>query len=89
MQENSWDIVITGGTLITMSAGMEIIEDSLVGIKDGLISAVGRNNDHAFATSKAKETIDASGCIVMPGLVNTHTHIPMVCFRGKIGRAHV
>jgi len=65
-----------------MSAGMEIIEDSLVGIKDGLISAVGRNNDPNFSTFKAKELINASGCIVMPGLVNTHTHIPMVCFRG-------
>lgn len=82
MQENNWDIAITGGTLITMSAGMEIIEDSLVGIKDGLISAVGRNNDPNFSTFKAKELINASGCIVMPGLVNTHTHIPMVCFRG-------
>ncbi|KQC08602.1 MAG: hypothetical protein APR62_04385 [Smithella sp. SDB] len=82
MQENNWDILITGGTLITMSAGMEIIEDSFVGIKDGLISAVGRNNDPGFPTFKAKESINASGCIVMPGMVNTHTHIPMVCFRG-------
>ena len=30
----------------------------------------------------AKEDIDAAGCIIMPGLVNTHTHLPMVCFRG-------
>ncbi|HBI47610.1 MAG TPA: amidohydrolase [Smithella sp.] len=82
LQENNRDIVITGGTLMTMSAGMEIIEDSFVGIKDGLIVAVGRNNDPGFVNPKAKETIDASGCIVMPGLVNTHTHIPMVCFRG-------
>jgi 5-methylthioadenosine/S-adenosylhomocysteine deaminase len=82
MQDNNWDIVITGGTLITMSAKMEIIEDSFVGIKGGLISAVGRNNDPDFTSFKTKETIDASGCIVTPGLVNTHTHIPMVCFRG-------
>jgi 5-methylthioadenosine/S-adenosylhomocysteine deaminase len=61
---------------------MEIIEDSLVGIKDGLIVAVGRNSDQEYAALKTKDTIDASGCIVMPGLVNTHTHLPMVCFRG-------
>jgi len=75
MQENNWDIVITGGRLMTMSAGMEIIEDSIVGIKDGLVVAVGRNSDQGYAALKTKDTIDASGCIVMPGLVNTHTHL--------------
>jgi 5-methylthioadenosine/S-adenosylhomocysteine deaminase len=82
IQENNWDIVITGGMLMTMSAGMEIVEDAAIGIKDGLIVAVGRNGDQGCAALKTKETIDASGCIVMPGLVNTHTHLPMVCFRG-------
>ncbi|HUN54153.1 MAG TPA: amidohydrolase [Smithella sp.] len=81
-QKNNWDIVITGGTLVTMSADMSIIEDSYVGIKDDLIVAVGRNNDRQGDAIQTKETIDASGCIVMPGLVNTHTHLPMVCFRG-------
>jgi len=82
MQRNNWDIAITGGTLITMSADMEIIEDSIVGIKNSIIVAIGHNGDQKYSAFKAKETIDATGCIVMPGLVNTHTHLPMVCFRG-------
>ena len=81
MYENNVDIIITGGTLVAMSAGMEIVEDSFVGIKDDVIVAIGENKNRG-SVFQAKETIDASRCIVMPGLVNTHTHLPMVCFRG-------
>jgi 5-methylthioadenosine/S-adenosylhomocysteine deaminase len=89
MRDTNWDIAITGGTLLTMSAGMEIIEDSIVGIKDGLIVAIGQNSDQGYTGIKIKETIDASGCIVLPGLVNTHTHLPMVCFRGMADDLHL
>jgi 5-methylthioadenosine/S-adenosylhomocysteine deaminase len=82
MQGSKGDILISGGTLLTMSAKMEIIEDSIVGIKDGIIVAVEKKGDQKNVSYSAKEVIDASGCIVMPGLVNTHTHLPMVCFRG-------
>ncbi|OGP88585.1 MAG: amidohydrolase [Deltaproteobacteria bacterium RBG_19FT_COMBO_43_11] len=82
MQGTKRDILIAGGTLLTMSAEMEIIEDSIVGIKDGIIVTVGKKNAKTTSNREAKEVIDASGCIVLPGLINTHTHLPMVCFRG-------
>ena len=82
MQTNDWDIIITGGTLLTMSETMEIIENPIIGIKDGIIVSIKENTGRQDIAHSAKEAIDAAGCIIMPGLVNTHTHLPMVCFRG-------
>ena len=45
------------------------------------IVAVGTDADLA-AKYQAKRTIDAVGKVVMPGLINTHTHVPMVLMRG-------
>lgn len=77
MESNDFDIAITGGTLLTLSANMEIIEDAAIGIRDGRIALVDKHR-----LLSAKKTIDAQGNLVLPGLVNTHTHLPMVCFRG-------
>jgi 5-methylthioadenosine/S-adenosylhomocysteine deaminase len=82
MQTNEWDILITGGTLLTMSEKMEVIENPFIGIKDGKIVTVGVTDPQVDPGRGAKDEIDASGCIIMPGLINTHTHLPMVCFRG-------
>jgi 5-methylthioadenosine/S-adenosylhomocysteine deaminase len=82
MQSAELDILITGGTLLTMSAKTDVVKNCCVGIKDGFIVYAPKNTGKKSIKYSAKEIIDASGCIVMPGLVNTHTHLPMVCFRG-------
>jgi 5-methylthioadenosine/S-adenosylhomocysteine deaminase len=78
--EEKIDILITGGTLLTLSGSMDIIENAAVGISGGKIRFACHGAD--APASSPVETIDAAGCAVMPGLVNTHTHLPMTCFRG-------
>ena len=79
--ETDVDILIRGGTLLTMSQAMEIVHNPIIGIRDGKILFIDRPG-RSTAPIRAKETLDASHSIVMPGLVNTHTHLPMVFFRG-------
>ena len=69
------DIVITGGTVLTM-AGPNI-EHGGVAIDKGKIVAVGDVSKYT-----AQTTIRANGNAILPGFVNTHTHVPMVLFRG-------
>ncbi len=74
------DILIEGGWLVTMAEDLGVIEDGAVLIKEGLIKDCGRAKDFKGVT--AKRTIDAKNHIIMPGLVNCHTHMPMSMFRG-------
>jgi 5-methylthioadenosine/S-adenosylhomocysteine deaminase len=80
-ERESLDLLIRGGTLLTMSEDMEIIESPEIGIRDGEICFV-KHDRKEPSSGNAKETIDASGSIIIPGLINTHTHLPMVAFRG-------
>jgi 5-methylthioadenosine/S-adenosylhomocysteine deaminase len=73
------DIVITGGTVLTM-AGPNI-ESGAVAIDKHKIVAVGKASEIAKRYT-GRETIDAKGKAVLPGFVNTHTHVPMTLFRG-------
>jgi 5-methylthioadenosine/S-adenosylhomocysteine deaminase len=74
-------ILITHGTVITVDAQRRVIDDGAVAIDGTRIADVGRAADLA-ARYRPANTIDASGSVVMPGLINTHTHAPMVLFRG-------
>lgn len=75
------DLLIVGGTIVTMNDKREIIENGAIAVTNGKIDLMGTRR---IVTSnvRAKRTIDATGKVVIPGLVNTHTHVPMSLFRG-------
>ncbi len=74
------DLIITRARVITMNAARAVIDDGAVVIRGEKILAVGPSA--IAAQYSAARTIDARGGIVMPGMVNAHTHIPMTVFRG-------
>jgi 5-methylthioadenosine/S-adenosylhomocysteine deaminase len=74
-------LLVTGGVVVTMNPAGQVIVNGAVAIDEGKIVGVGPAEDIARQFSAA-ETIDVRGQIIMPGLINTHTHAPMVLFRG-------
>ncbi len=74
------DLMIRGGTLLTMEDGRPI-ENGAVAIARDTIAFVG-TADEAARLCTATNEIDAAGCVVMPGLINGHTHAAMSLFRG-------
>jgi len=77
---NSADILISNGIVLTLDKENSQINNGSVAIKKDKIVAVGNTDE--FATWEVSKVIDATGCIIMPGLINTHTHAAMVAFRG-------
>jgi 5-methylthioadenosine/S-adenosylhomocysteine deaminase len=75
------DLLITGGTVVTMDAERRILEDGAIAVKGDAILAVGSRGEIA-AKYTAPMRIDAAGRLVLPGFVNGHTHVPMTLFRG-------
>lgn len=75
------DIIIRGGTVVTMDGSSRVIENGAVAVKGERIVAVGSAAEVA-AKYTAARIINAARKVVMPGLINTHTHVPMVLFRG-------
>ena len=71
MSDNLHDLVVVGADLLaTVDAARREFRGGWVAVTDGLISGVGEGPPPA-----AQETVDASGCLVTPGLVNTHHHL--------------
>jgi 5-methylthioadenosine/S-adenosylhomocysteine deaminase len=74
-------LVVTNATIVTVDGAGRVIANGAVAVDGSDIVAV----DTAAAIGRqfrGTETIDASGQVVLPGLINTHTHAPMVLYRG-------
>lgn len=77
----NFNIIIYNGTVLTMNSDLDIIENGVLCIKnDQLVKIESLKNDSPVP--EGETIIDAHGGIIMPGLVNTHTHLPMALFRG-------
>ena len=74
------DLLITNGIVLTMDADHRMIDNGAVAVTGDTITAV--DSTARMGQTAARETIDAAGGIIMPGLVNTHTHAAMTLFRG-------
>ncbi len=68
------DLIIKGGKVLTDRG---FIDNGVVAVENSLITYAGKD-----AREKAEKIIDAKGCLVMPGLINAHTHLSMTLFRG-------
>jgi 5-methylthioadenosine/S-adenosylhomocysteine deaminase len=75
------DLIISGGTVVTMDATRAIYDDGAVAVKNDTIVAVGQRRN-LEAKYLAAQAIDAKGKLVLPGFINGHTHVPMTLFRG-------
>ncbi|MGL5049891.1 MAG: amidohydrolase [Fusobacteriaceae bacterium] len=78
-KENA-SIIIKNGTILTMDEKNNVIKNGVIVIKDNTIISVGEED--LLKTFSAKKIIDAKDGIIMPGMINTHNHLPMIAFRG-------
>lgn len=75
------DLIIAGGTVLTMAPGSEPIEDGAVGVCGSEIGAVGPRSA-VVQQELTTPVLDAGGGLILPGFVNTHSHLAMTLLRG-------
>lgn len=71
---------VVGGRVLTMDPRRPELVDGTVLVEDDEIVAVGPRDE--VVVPAAAEVLDASGCAVLPGFVNAHTHVPQILLRG-------
>ena len=79
--EQQVSLVVTNGIVVTMDGAGRVIANGAIAVDGADIVAVD-TTDAITRRYRGSETVDAGGQVVLPGLINTHTHAPMVLFRG-------
>lgn len=77
------DLLVSGATIVTMDGERHVWEEGALAVKGDSIVAVGSSKE-ILAKFEAPRKIDAKGKLIIPGLINGHTHIPMVLMRGLV-----
>jgi len=75
------DLLVTADYVLTFNQKKAVVEKGAVALKKDRIVAIGEASS-LEEKIEAREILDASGCLIMPGLINLHTHAAMTCFRG-------
>jgi 5-methylthioadenosine/S-adenosylhomocysteine deaminase len=81
LAENTIDLIVTGDHVVSMDSAANVYDDGAVAIDAGIIIAIGPAAE-ILAAYSAKETLAGEDRIVMPGLVNGHSHAAMTLTRG-------
>ena len=79
--EANWDMLVVGGTVLTMEPGTKPIKNGAVAVTDGRIAAVGPAEE-LLELDSSGDVLNAGNSLIMPGLVNTHSHLAMTLIRG-------
>jgi 5-methylthioadenosine/S-adenosylhomocysteine deaminase len=79
--EANWDTLVLGGTILTQEPNSEPIPNGAVAIADGRIAAVGPAEE-LLELAPTGEVLNAGNCLILPGLINTHSHLAMTLMRG-------
>ena len=81
----SLTLIRSAAVLVCMDDARREIADGAVAFENGVITAVGTSAELAHLAADAAEVIDAAGCVVTPGLVNTHHHLYQTLTRAVPG----
>lgn len=74
------DLILWGGTVLTMDGNLKVLDDGMVTISKGKITALNSRGNEI--PPPGVEYLDTRGCLIIPGMINGHTHLGMTLLRG-------